>query len=207
MKTFGKICTYLLAIGLGIFICVGAFVVFGIVVGDGLPSEVESVVVPVTVSTVPATLVMPTLTPESTTIPVPTPTSIPLDQVQVYGDSIMDIMTDWATGYSQFSELFTAAGNDISLLDDPTWLGNVYANMDLMTTANVRLRAITPPEQFVPSHQSLLEAATHTDTAISLLRTGIATKDIPTILAATEQISLGTEDIKRATALLDEITL
>ncbi|HUW08937.1 MAG TPA: hypothetical protein VM537_04365, partial [Anaerolineae bacterium] len=78
---------------------------------------------------------------------------------------------------------------------------------ELMTAANARLRTLVPPEQFVPSHQALLEAATHTDTAISLLRTGIATKDIPTIVAATEQIRLGTEDIERATALLDEITL
>jgi len=151
----------------------------------------------------------PTIEPtaEPTATPTVEPTVTPDTSIQVYGDSIMDIMADWSTGYTQFSELFTAAGNDVGLLDDPTWLSNLYGTMELMTAANARLRALTPPEQFTPSHQALLEAATHTDTAISLLRTGVATKDVPTIVAATEQISLGTEDISRATALLNEITL
>jgi len=151
----------------------------------------------------------PTIEPTAAPTAAPTiaPTATPDTSIQVYSDSIMDVMADWSAGYTQFSELFTAAGNDVGLLDDPGWLSNLYGTMELMTAASVRLRALAPPEQFTRSHQSLLEAATHTDTAISLLRTGIATKDVPTILAATEQISLGTEDISRATALLNEITL
>ena len=140
---------------------------------------------------------------------VPTPESEidpTVDSVQIYADEIMSVVADWTFGYSQFSELFTAAGNDLTLMDDPTWLGDVYGTMDIMTAANVRLRASTPPEQFIPSHQSLLEAATHMDTAMSLLRAGIPIRDLPSILAATEQISLGTEDIVRATDLLDGVT-
>jgi len=144
---------------------------------------------------------------EPTVTPTVEPTATPDTSILLYNDSIMDIMADWSTGYSQFSELFTAAGNDVGLMDDPAWLGNIYGTMELMTAANARLRTLVPPEQFVPSHQALLEAATHTDTAISLLRTGIAAKNIPAILAATEQIKLATEDIEKATVLLSEITL
>ena len=196
---FRNICLALIIVVIGGLACL-----CGILAVASPSSTAESIAEPAATVVVVPTL-EPTVMPPST--PAPLPTTIPIDLVQVYSDSIMEIVADWSTGYSQFSELFTAAGNDIGLMDDPSWLSSVYGTMELMTAANARLRTLVPPEQFVPSHQALLEAATHTDTAISLLRTGIATKDIPTIVAATEQIRLGTEDIERATALLDEITL
>lgn len=194
-----KICLALIIVIVGGFACL-----CGILAVASPSSTAESIAEPAATVVLVPTL-DPTAMPSAT--PAPIPTAIPVDLVQVYSDGILGIVADWSTGYSQFSELFAAAGNDIRLLDDPAWLASVYGNMELMTAANARLRALVPPEQFLPSHQFLLEAATHTDTAISLLRTGIATKDVPTIVAATEQIRLGTEDIARATALLDEITL
>ena len=200
MKTKTRtICLALIIVIVGGFACL-----CGILAVATPSSTAESITEPVATVVVVPTL-EPTVVPSVT--PAPPPTTIPIDLVQVYSDGVLDIMADWSTGYTDFSELFTAAGNDIELMDDPAWLSSVYGAMELMTAANGRLRTLVPPEQFVPSHQALLEAATHTDTAISLLRTGIATRDIPTIVAATEQIRLGTEDIARATALLDEITL
>jgi len=141
--------------------------------------------------------------PEPTLVPTLVPTDIPTLVPSTYGIDMLETMAVWMAGFEKLSGLFGLVSDDPSIVNDSTWQATVFSTMDTMQKATADLRALTPPEELWPAHEAVLNAADHLDACFVLLRSGILNMNPTTLLEGLAELELFTEDMDRASILLD----
>ena len=178
---------------------------------------------------VPTNTLGPTATPRPTDTPAPTNTLAPTDTPaptntlaptntpeptntprftsaeETYRADVIEITTQYADAFVDFSELTTAAGEDSSLLLDSDWKIDMAVVLVTMKSLNEEVRALDPPGRFVDVHSHLLDAVEHYDRFITLFTTGVDTLDVNKINQAGEELLLGNAAIGQATEKIKKI--
>ena len=142
-----------------------------------------------------------------TATPKPTATSVPRFTVaeEVYTEKITGVLNTYSDVFTNLAKLFTAAGNDATLILDDEWRKNVVLVLATMGLANEDVRALNPPERFINTHSYLLNAAAHYDKAIYLCAEAVDSLDVDGLNQCMDEFELGTGFIDLAAEELDRL--
>jgi hypothetical protein len=105
----------------------------------------------------------------------------------------------YAESLDGLSQQLTDAGENPALIFDQEWIIHTAAVITAIRLNNEEVRALDPPEQYLPGHMFLLEAADHLDAAMDAYIEGIDNLDTDKITQGNEALLLGSQAINNAT--------
>jgi len=115
------------------------------------------------------------------------------------------IANDYASTFENIGALWVIATEDLLLLFDDDWKLQMAIQIVAVKLCGERARELEPPPLFQNGHEDFVEATWHFDRAMDLYAEGIDEFDPAKIEKATEEIALGKDCIKRATAKFEEL--
>jgi len=138
-------------------------------------------------------------------MPSPTPTpGLSLEEI-AYLIEVVAILDDYTSAFQNVSALMAIVTEDPLILLDDDWILQMAMQLAAVNVCGFRIGELEPPPRFQLAHQDVIEAAQHFGQATELLAEGVDELNLAKIEKATEEMLLGNECIRRATAKFEEL--